>query len=94
MSGVDDIQRWLREEIQAAGPRRKAQLAQLSERLRQVEAHPAPDTLPAGSTQRLLARSRERKLTRAAMHLGYAPPEEQIKELGLHLAGQSLGLSL
>ena len=100
MSAEKDIRAWLVEELGRAGSagggsaRRKAQLAKLAEHLQQAGGHPHADSLPVGSFQRQLARRHERKLVHEAMRLGFEPPEEQLKELGLHLAGQSLGLSL
>lgn len=94
MSAEKDIRAWLAEELGHAGARRKAQLAKLAEHLQHASAHPHADSLPVGSFQRQLAKRHERKLVHDAMRLGFEPPEEQLKELGLHLAGQSLGLSL
>ena len=94
MSADKEIRAWLAEELAHAGVRRKAQLAKLAEHLQHAGMHPHADSLPVGSFQRQLARRHERKLVHEAMRLGFEPPDEQLKELGLHLAGQSLGLSL
>jgi hypothetical protein len=94
MSGTSDIRGWLAEELAHAGPRRKTQLAKLAEHLRKAEQHQHANALPVGSFQRQIARIHERKMVAEAMHLGFHPPEEDLKELGLHVAGQSLGLSL
>lgn len=95
MSTADDIRGWLAEErARGCGPRRRAQLARLAEHLKRAEAHPHANALPVGSFQRQIARRHERKLVQEAMHLGFHLREEELKELGLHAAGQALGLSL
>ena len=94
MSAADDIRGWLAEELAHAGPRRRAQLAKLADHLKRADQHIHAAALPVGSFQRQIARIHERKVVSDAMHLGFHPQEEDLKELGLHLAGQSLGLSL
>ncbi|MHB1659534.1 hypothetical protein [Thiomonas sp.] len=94
MSTAKEIRAWLGDELAHAGPKRRAQLAKLAEHLHRAEKHQHANALPVGSFQRQIARIHERKMVAEAMHLGFHPPEEEIKELGLHLAGRSLGLSL
>jgi len=94
MSAVDEIRGWLVQEWSGADKRRKAELSKLAEQLKKVQGHPHADAFPVGSYQRQLARVRERKLILAAKHAGFQPSDEQLKELGLHLAEHALGLSL
>ena len=104
MSTTKEIRAWMAAELAHASPagcspagcnpRRRAELAKLLEHLKRAEVHQHANALPVGSFQRQLARRHERKLVHEAMHLGFQPQEEELKELGLHIAGQSLGLSL
>jgi hypothetical protein len=99
MSAAAEIRGWLADELAHAGPagcspRRRAQLAKLAEHLKRAEQHIPAAALPVGSFQRQIARIHERKMVSEAMHLGFHPQEEELKELGLHVAGQALGLSL
>ena len=95
MSTADDIRGWLAGEFaHATSQHRRLQLARLTEHLKRAEAHPHANALPVGSFQRQIARRHERKLVQEAMHLGFHLREEELKELGLHAAGQALGLSL
>ena len=94
MSAVEEVRGWLADELAHAGPRRRAQLAKLAEHLKKAEQHQHANALPVGSFQRQIARIHERKMVSEAMGLGFHPHEDEIKELGLHVAGQALGLSL
>ncbi|AUW32844.1 hypothetical protein A5904_07670 [Acidithiobacillus caldus] len=96
MSTAHEIEVWARDEAAHVPSRsRKAKLERLAEQAHQAAGHPGPDAFPVDSPQRLVARSRERRLMQAALNLGFEPQDEQvIKELGLHLAAQSMGLSL
>ncbi len=94
MSTATEIRGWLADELAHAGPRRRAQLAKLADHLKRAEQHIHAAALPVGSFQRQIARIHERKMVSEAMHLGFHPQEEELKELGLHVAGQALGLSL
>ena len=94
MSAVEEVRGWLADELAHAGPRRKAQLAKLAAHLKRAERHPHAEALPVGSYQRQIARVHERKMLAEAMNLGFQPQDEEIKELGLHLAEHALGLSL
>jgi hypothetical protein len=94
MSAVDEIWGWLVQELAHADKRRKAELKKLAEQLKRVQGHPHADALPVGSYQRQIAKRRERRLILAAKHAGFQPSDEQLKELGLHLAEHALGLSL
>lgn len=100
MSTIAEIRVWLAEELAHCNPspgcnhKRKEKLAALAEHLRRAEQHQHANALPVGSFQRQTARRHERKLVSEAMRLGFQPQEEELKELGLHAAGQSLGLSL
>ncbi len=94
MSAVEEVRGWLTDELSHASPRRKAQLAKLAGHVQRAEQHMHASALPVGSFQRQLAQRHERKMLSEAMGLGFHPQDEEIKELALHLAGQSLGLSL
>ena len=89
-----EISAWLAAEWPKAGPHRRAQLLHLAEHLKHADRHIPAGALPVGGFQRQLALRHERKLAREAMHLGFHPPEEAVKEMGLHAVGRSLGLSL
>lgn len=90
------LYRWIAEEMQAAyrDPKRQAQLKRLAEKTKAAAKHLHADALPVGSYQRQLALVHQRKLATEALQLGYQPPEEEIKALGLHVAGHALGLGL
>jgi hypothetical protein len=94
MSVATEIGHWLIQEWSHADQRRKAELSKLAEQVKAVQGHPHAEAFPVGSYQRQLAKRRERKLILAAKHAGFQPSDEQIKELGLHLAEHALGLSL
>jgi hypothetical protein len=94
MSAVDEIGHWLAQEWEHADKRRKAELSKLAEQVKAVQGHPHAEAFPVGSYQRQLAKRRERRLIQAAKHAGFQPSNEQIKELGLHIAEHALGISL
>ena len=93
-AATEEVRGWLADELAHAGPRRKAQLAKLAAHLKRAEQHQHANTLPVGSFQRQLAQRHERKMVSEAMNLGFHAKDEEIKELALHVAGHSLGLSL
>jgi hypothetical protein len=98
MSGdLRKLQAWIAAEIAAGGGKEKGrirELLKLSDRLHHEIKHMSVDALPVGSFQRQIAQIHTKRVMRLAMHAGYHPPEEDIKELGLQVAGQSMGLSL
>lgn len=87
---------WIVTELQASrrDPKRQVQLKRLAEKAKANARHLHADALPVGSYQRQLARVHQRKLAAEAMQLGYHIPDEDLQELGLHVAGHALGLGL
>jgi hypothetical protein len=73
--------------------RDEARRERLKKLLADIHRHPESTTLPVGSPQRLLVESKERQLMETAMLLGYEPPEQALRDLGIHL-GLELGLGL
>lgn len=87
---------WIGEELANArrDPKRQAQLKRLAKKAKASAKHLHTESLPVGSYQRQLAHMHQRKLAREAMHLGYQMPDEDIKELGMHVVGHAAGLGL
>ncbi|MBU2834217.1 hypothetical protein HF673_00095 [Acidithiobacillus thiooxidans] len=87
---------WIVTELQASrrDPKRQAQLKRLAEKAKAAAQHLHADALPVGSYQRQLAMVHQRKLASEALQLGYQIPDEDLQELGLHVAGHALGLGL
>ena len=73
--------------------RNEARRERLKKLLADLHRHPDSGVLPVGSAQRLMVESHERRVLQDATHLGYEPPEQAIKDLGIHL-GLELGLGL
>lgn len=93
-TSIKDVHSWLAGELAHAGPRRKAELMKLVEHVNRAGQHPSSATFPVGSFQRQIAQLHERKIIKEAVGRGFQPHEDDLKELGLHIAGQSLGLCL
>jgi len=73
--------------------RDEAKRERLKKLLTELHRRPDSQSLPVGSSQRLLAETHERQVMEQAIHLGYQPPEQAVRDLGLHL-GLELGLGL
>jgi hypothetical protein len=73
--------------------RDEARRERLKKLLTEMHRHPDSTTLPVGSPQRLLVESHERRVMEKAMLLGYEPPEQALRDLGIHL-GLELGMGL
>ncbi len=94
-TNTSDIKLWMEYELSHADRRKKERLEKLAVHLKRAEQYAHANALPVGSYQRQIAKRHERKLVAEAMHLGFQPANEEIiRELGIHLAGSSLGLSL
>lgn len=91
MKHGQDIEQWALDSLDRT--RQESRREQLRKLLANLHRHPDSAALPVGSSQRLVARSHERQLMQEAVNLGYEPPEQVIKEMGLHL-GLELGLGL
>jgi len=85
------LDQWAHQELERA--RYDGRRERLKKLLADLHKHPDSLALPVGSPQRLLSEQHERKVLQQAMNMGYQPPEQQIKELGLHV-GLELGLGL
>ncbi|MBU2754984.1 hypothetical protein HFU84_07000 [Acidithiobacillus sp. CV18-2] len=85
------IEEWARETM--AKTDREAKRERLRRLLAGLHRHPDSASLPVGSPQRILIQSHERNLMQEAVNLGYEPPEQILKEMGLHLALE-LGVGL
>lgn len=87
---------WIHEEIRASSrdPKRQERLKKLAEKAKASAKHLHAEALPVGSYQRQIAMVHQRKLATEAMQLGYQMPDEDLQELGLHVAGHALGLGL
>ncbi|MEY2340978.1 hypothetical protein AB4090_02575 [Acidithiobacillus sp. IBUN Pt1247-S3] len=86
-----DIEHWATEFM--GKTRVEVKRERLKRLLAGLHRHPDSASLPVGSPQRILVQSHERNLMQEAVHLGYEPPEQVLKELGLHL-GLEVGLGL
>ncbi|UTV80119.1 hypothetical protein MQE22_08795 [Acidithiobacillus sp. YTS05] len=91
MKHGEALEHWVTADLERS--REENRRAKLKKLLAEIHQHPDSRSLPAGSSQRLLVESHERKVMQSAMDLGYEPPEQVLKELGLHL-GVELGLGL
>lgn len=86
-----DIERWALESLDRT--RQDHRRERLKKLLANLHRHPDSAALPVGSSQRLVAQSHERQPMQEAVNLGYEPPEQVIKEMGLPL-GLELGVGL
>ncbi len=73
--------------------RSEARRERLKKLLADLHRHPDSGALPVGSAQRLMVETHERRVVQDAMHMGYEPPEQTLKDLGIHL-GLELGLGI
>lgn len=85
------LEHWAAADLEKS--REETRRAKLKKLLAELHQHPDSRSLPVGSSQRLLVESHERRVMQAAMELGYEPPEQVLKDLGLHL-GMELGLGI
>lgn len=91
MKYAEALDQWARQELE--NTRYEGRRDRLKKLLADLHKHPDSLSLPVGSPRRLLAETHERTVMRQAVHLGYQPPEQELKELGLHL-GLGMGLGL
>ena len=91
MKGAQSLDQWAHEQLE--GSRSESRRERLKKLLADLHKHPDSMSLPVGSAQRLMVERHERNVLQKAMGMGYQPPKEQIKEMGLHL-GLELGLGL
>jgi len=85
------LDQWVHQELDRT--RYEGRRKRLEKLLADLHKHQSSMSLPVGSPQRLVAEQNERKVLQQAMSMGYQPPEQQIKDLGLHI-GLELGLGL
>jgi len=90
MKHGSEIEQWVLNEL--GWTKQESRREQLQKLLADLHKHPDSASLPVGSTERLIARSHEKTVTQRAMDLGYEPPEQAIKEMGLHVVELGLGL--
>jgi hypothetical protein len=89
-NNANDILHWTEEQLAGTqDERRKKMLEQVRREVQSAD----PSQFVPGSAQHTLALYQMKKAKQHAMCLGYTPPEQALKEAGLH-AALHLGLGL
>lgn len=92
---LTDMQAWVSDERQDAPKARQKLLDTLGAQLANEKKQTQPDQLRPGTPERLVAESRQRRISTLAQSLGYQPPGAEFgKELGKELLTHVTGIPL